>query len=119
MPYVGPAIGLALGSRSPYVRFHAYRSLAEQIVLSLLTACLVAASVGWSLYSLSQSGFDLGKIDWIALVAKSLVVWLLLGLFGILNTLRNVLQGVQAFTGQRPQVRGWVARWSARRAELE
>jgi uncharacterized membrane protein len=109
-PYMGPIIGYVVGSKSSFVRFHALRSLIEQLVLSLLIGFLMACSLGWTIYTLLRDGFDLQKIDWTQQILKAVFFWLLFGLFGLLNTLNSILDGVQALQGRIPTSKKWSER---------
>ncbi|MFN8852269.1 MAG: hypothetical protein ACK5XS_04510, partial [Armatimonadota bacterium] len=36
------------------------------------------------------------QIDWVAMLVKSVVVWLMLALFGLWNTVSSIIQGTRA-----------------------
>lgn len=109
-PYLGPIVGLIMGHRSPYVRFHAVRSLIEQVILSAITFTLIVVSLVWSLASLAQSGFDLQTIDWKTLILKTVAFWMLLGLFWVANLVNALQDAVDGFAGRYPRKFGWTTR---------
>lgn len=118
-PYLGPIVGLVIGSKSRFVRFHAFRSLIEQVALSILIGFFMACSLGWTIYSISKSGFDFQKIDWTQQILKAVGFWLLFGLFGILNTINSILDGVQALSGKVPTSKKWSERLAMKWSRVE
>lgn len=118
-PYMGPLVGFAVGSKSKFVRFHALRSLIEQVALSLLIGFLMACSLGWTLYTLVRDGFDIQKIDWTQQILKMLGFWLLFGLFGLLNALNSIFDGIQALNGKIPTSKKWSERLALKWSRFE
>ncbi|MBS1704326.1 MAG: hypothetical protein JST40_00515 [Armatimonadetes bacterium] len=119
MPYVGPVIGLVIGSQSKFVRFHAFRCLIEQIFATALTLLVVATSLGYSIYTMVKNGvfdhgIDVSKIDWVTLLIKSAITWIAFGLWNLWNVVNSVLDAIQAFSGALPRRFGWCARRAAR-----
>ena len=109
-PYLGPIVGAILCSRSPYVKYHAYRNLIEQIVSTLIIGFLLLCSFTYSVYQIYETqkeGFDLGKIGWITILIKATGIWLLLGLWGIINTVLSVRDALQALRGDLPARPKW------------
>jgi hypothetical protein len=116
-PYVGPIVGLAVAGNSKYVRFHAYRCLIEQIVSTIVIGFLMACSFGFSLYQLwktgtFENGIDLNKVDWVAILVKGVVTWLLFALWGVWNTINSIRDALQANSGLLPKS----PKWSERKA---
>lgn len=112
-PYLGPLAVLVLFHRSPYVRFHAAWALVGQLAYTFWLALFIAANLGYSIYRLIQindNGFEWSDL-WGVLI-KSVVVYLLLGLFTLINTVANVIQAVKAFRGGYWGGTGWTARLS-------
>jgi len=114
-PYIGPIIGIIVGARSPYVKYHAYRNLIEEVMSFLIITFLIICSLSYSIYSLYNSqrdGFDLSKIDWVTMIFKAVLTWLLLGLWTIVNTMLSIRDAIQALGGKLPNR----PKWSERKA---
>ena len=112
-PYTAPIVGFIVGFKLPFVRFHALKSLIEQIALTLIIGVLMIISISWSIYTATgyfQDGFDWNKIDWVQLVLKTIGFWLLIGLFQLLNTIQNLKDAYQAFNGLLPTGKRWTER---------
>jgi uncharacterized membrane protein len=109
-PYLAPIVGIAAFGKSQFVRFHAYRCLIEQVVMTIAIGFLMLCSVSYSLYGFYQQGFDFQKFDWVAFLIKSVVVWLLLGLFQVLNFINSVRDASEAFQGKVPSHPKWSER---------
>ena len=123
LPCLGPIAGLALSDGSKFVKFNAYRCLVEQIVRTVLIGLIVLASLSYSMYSMVRdgvfdNGFDLSKIDWVAIIVKSAVTWIAFAVWGIWNTIGSIKDALQAFSGRMPQRMGWVNRRAAKWAGL-
>ena len=118
-PYVAPVLALLAVRDSTFVRFHAFRALIEQVVRTVIIGILVIASLSYSIYSMVQAGVfadgvDLSKIDWVTLLIKSALTWLALALWGVLNTISSVIDGLQALQGNMPKKLKWADRLAAR-----
>ena len=112
-PYAGPIVGAILGAKSPFVKFHSYRNLIEQIVSTLIIAFLIVCSLSysvWRLYETQKGGFDLGKVEWIPMLVKAGAIWLLLGLWGVINTILSIRDALQALRGEIPNRPKWTER---------
>ncbi len=115
VPYLGPIIGIIVGAKSPYVKYHAYRNLIEEIMSFLVITFLIICSLSYTIYSLYHSqrdGFDLAKIDWVTIIFKAVLTWLLLGLWTVVNTLLSIRDAIQALSGKLPAK----PKWSERKA---
>lgn len=120
-PYVGPIVGVIVGSKSPFVKYHAYRNLIEQVISTLIIGFLMACSLAYSIYSLYNSqkdGFDLSKIDWVTMLMKAAVTWLLLALWGLINTALSIRDAIQALGGKLPVKPNWAQRKAMKWADL-
>jgi uncharacterized membrane protein len=114
-PYMGPIVGSIIGSKSPYVKFHAYRNLIQQVVSAIIIGFLMACSLAYSVYSLynnQKDGFDLSKIEWVPILMKAAITWALLALWGVINTILSIGDALQALRGQLPTK----PKWSERKA---
>ncbi len=112
-PYMGPIVGTIIGSKSPYVKFHAYRNLIQQIVSTIVIGFLMACSLAYSIYSLynnQKDGFDLSKIEWVPILLKAALTWALLALWGVINTILSIGDALQALRGQLPTKPKWTER---------
>jgi hypothetical protein len=120
-PYLGPLVALAVAGGRPYVRYQALKSLIGQVIAGMITFTIIATSIAFSIYQLSQTGFDLSQINWWHLIIKSVAVWLALALFGLWNTLTALREAFAAHGGVlpvRPRLTDRLAtRWA--RANLE
>ena len=120
-PYLGPVIGAVLARNSKFVRFHAYRCLIEQIVSTLIIGTLAITSLAFTIYSLSKTmegGFDWHKIDWQTIVIKSVITYLLLALWGVINTILSIRDAVEALRGQLPAKPKWTERKAMKLAKI-
>ncbi|MBS1727180.1 MAG: hypothetical protein JST51_10710 [Armatimonadetes bacterium] len=120
-PYMGPIVGLVVAARSPYVKFHAFRALIEQVVATVVIGLLIVASLAYSVYSIRESmadGFDLSKINWVALLVKSLATWILLGLWEAVNVVLSIRDALEALRGDVPSKPKWSERRAIRMAGL-
>ena len=120
-PYMGPIVGALLAGQSKFVRFHAYRCLIEQIVSTLIIGTLAITSLAFTIYSLSKTmegGFDWHKIDWQTIVIKSVITYLLLALWGVINTLLSVRDAIEALRGQLPAKPKWTERKAMKLAKI-
>ncbi|MEI8282115.1 MAG: hypothetical protein WCG75_06910, partial [Armatimonadota bacterium] len=64
------------------------------------------------LYNSQRDGFDLAKIDWVTMIFKAVLTWLLLGLWTVVNTILSIRDAVQALGGKLPNR----PKWSERKA---
>jgi uncharacterized membrane protein len=114
-PYMGPIVGAIVGAKSPYVKFHAYRNLIEQVISTIIIGFLMACSLAYSIYSLyndQKDGFDLAKIDWLPILMKAAITWLLLAIWNLINIFLSLRDASQALKGKLPTN----PKWSERRA---
>ena len=117
-PYLAPIAGIFIGAHSPYVRFHAYRMLIEQLVGTLITGVLMASSLAYSVWKLKEdgvldsTGLHTERIDWLGILIKSALTWVLFALWGVWNTLNSLKDALEAGRGHVPSK----PRWSERMA---
>ena len=120
-PYVAPIVGLVVSAKMPFVRYHAARSLIEQLVSSVIIGLLMLASLIYSVWSIKNTmadGFDLSKIDWMTLLIKTAVTWVLLTIWGFINTILNVRDALEALQGKLPARPKWTDRKALKMAGL-
>ena len=120
-PYMGPIIGVIVARKSKFARYHAFRCLVEEIFAALVIGFFILLSLGYSVYAIiksMESGFDLSKIDWGALLIKSLVTWILLALWGAVNTILSIRDTMQALHGNLPDKPKWTERTAMRLAGI-
>ncbi len=116
LPYVAPIAGLVLGVRSPYVKFHSYRMLIEQVLGSILAGILIACSLAYSLWKskndgvIDSVGLHLEKIDWWGLIAKTVIIWVFFALWGLWNTFNSLKDAMEAGRGYLPPKPRWSER---------
>lgn len=121
-PYMGPIVGAIIGSKSPYVKFHAYQNLIQQIISAIIIGFLMACSLAYSIYSLynnQKDGFDLSKIDWVSILLKAFLTWALLGLWAVINTIMSVGDALKALRGEMPSKPKWSERKAIKLAGME
>ena len=120
-PYLGPIVGAVLAGKSKFVRFHAYRCLIEQILSTLIIGILVIFSLAFTIYSLSntmEGAFDWHKVDWQTIVIKSVVTYLLLALWGVINTILSIRDAIEALRGDLPRKPKWAERKAMKLAKI-
>jgi hypothetical protein len=118
-PYMGPIVGAIVGSKSSYIKFHAYRNLIEQVISTVIIGFLMACSLAYSIYALynnQKDGFDLSKIEWLPLLMKAAITWLLLAIWGLINTFLSLRDAAQALQGRLPTKPKWSERTALRLA---
>lgn len=115
-PFWGPAIALVLFGKRPFVRYQAVKALIEQMVAIAVTITIFAISIGITIYQLAQNGFDLTKIDWIQVIVKSLMIWLLLALFNLWNIINAIRDASTAYRGVIPARPKWTERLALSKA---
>lgn len=106
-PLAGPLVTLVVAGGSAFVRRHAWRSLLDSILLSV--ALFVGVVIAFCVFTLPTlleavrtSGASLTWADlWGALI-RALAVWIVLAVIGLINTLHNIKQALQAWNGQAP-----------------
>ncbi len=106
-PVIGPGIAAIVLKKGSYGRFQAIRALIGDLKLFAITATIIAISLATSIYNgiqLIQSG---QQPDWIAMIVKSLAVWLLLALFGLVNTITSILSAIRAYRTEDWGGRSW------------
>lgn len=121
-PYMGPIAGAIVGSNSPYVKFHAYRNLIQQIISTIIIGFLMACSLAYSIYSLynnQKDGFDLSKIEWVPILMKAAITWALLGIWGLINIILSIGDALQALRGEVPAKPKWTERKALRISGME
>lgn len=104
MPFMGPIIGFLISS-SKYVKYHALKAIVEQIITSLIIGTLMICSLSYSIYTLYQSqsgGFDLSKIDWVAMLVKAAITWVLFAIWNLINIVLSLKDAAAANRGQLP-----------------
>ena len=112
-PYLGPIVGAVIAGQSKFVRYHAYRCLIEQVVSTVILVTLLLVSFGYTLYGLSKSmagGFDIHKIDFLTILIKAAVTWVLLGLWEVVNIVLSIRDALEALNGQLPLKPKWTER---------
>lgn len=109
-PFWGPVVAIILFGGRPFVRYQALKALIEQMVAIAVTITIFAISIGITIYQLAQNGFDLTKIDWIQVIVKSLMVWLLLALFNLWNIINAIRDASTAYRGVIPTRPKWTER---------
>jgi hypothetical protein len=116
LPYIAPIAGAVLGKKSPYVKFHSYRMLIEQVLGSILAGVLIACSLAYSLWKLKSdgvldsTGLHTEKIDWIGIIVKSVLTWILFALWGLWNTFNSLKDAMEAGRGYVPSKPRWSER---------
>ena len=104
-PYLGPIVGAVIGAKSPYVKFHAYRNLIQQVVATIIIGFLLVCSITYTIYTTYESqktGIDLSKIDWVTAIVKASVTYLLILLWGFINLILSIRDASQALKGELP-----------------
>lgn len=112
-PYIAPIVGLVVSPKMPFVRYHAARSLIEQLLASIVIGILLLASLlysAWSIKNTMADGFDISKIDWVTLLIKTAVTWVLMTIWGAINTILNVRDAIDALHGKLPTKPKWTDR---------
>lgn len=112
-PYTGPIVGVVVGMKMPYVKFHAYRCLIGQIVTSVIIGTLMIISLSYSIYTTYQNmggHFDLSKIDWFGILIKSAITWVLLAIWNLINIIFAVKDALEAFNGKIPLKPNWIGK---------
>lgn len=103
-PFMGPIIGYAISS-SKYVKYHALKAIVEQVITSIIIGILMIASLSYSIYTLYQSqkdGFDLAKIDWVTMLIKGAITWVLFAIWNLINIVLSLKDAAAANRGQLP-----------------
>ena len=95
-PILGPAGAVLVLQQSPFGKHNAVQSLKGDLKLFAITATIIIISLSASIYSAIQVIQNGQEIDWIGMIVKSVVVWLLLALFGLVNTITSILSAVRA-----------------------
>lgn len=103
-PLLGPIIVFVVGNKSKYVRYHALHSFVGMLLLNLVLVTLGAISLGYSLYNLYQHYQEEFKnFVWWHVLVKSVAVWIVFALIGLVNTVVNIIQAIRAYNGQWPK----------------
>ena len=95
-PIIGPAVAVLVLQQSPFGKHNAISSLKGDLKLFAITATIIVISLSASIYSAIQVIQNGQEIDWIGMIVKSVVVWLLLALFGLVNTITSIISAVRA-----------------------
>lgn len=98
-PILGPLVGLVVLQQSPYAKFHSLKCLRGELIMLLITTSIIVVSLSASIYGAIQVIAHGQPFDWVAMIVKSLVVWLLLALFGLWNTVSSILNAIRAYRG--------------------
>ncbi|MCE2939477.1 MAG: hypothetical protein ACK5UR_08820 [Armatimonadota bacterium] len=98
-PWMGAIVGyfVAMATGNQYARYHAARAFLGEVAALMVTATVIIISLIMSIPSAQlvlQGQWD--QIDWVAMLVKSVVVWLMLALFGLWNTVSSIIQGTRA-----------------------
>ena len=123
-PIFGPLVTLLLSKKSLYGRFHAWRALIGDLKLVAITVIIVAISIGHSIVMLIEnykSGALTGDPWQLVLnfLIKSLIVWLILGAFQLVNTISSVLEALQAARKDHWPVKSSTDKFSAKMSRLK
>ncbi|RYG25067.1 DUF4870 domain-containing protein, partial [bacterium] len=105
-PFIAPAVAGMLWGRSPFVAAHARRAIVEAIWSKLFLVAIAAVSIAislWQAYGLYQRDFRDWSI-WSVLV-KFAIVWLIVTILGIINTVVSVRAAVAAYRGELPKTK--------------
>lgn len=115
-PYAAPIVGSFVGARSPYIKFHAFRVLIEQVLGSIVAGILIACSLAYSLWKLKNdgvldsTGLHTERIDWVGILVKSVLTWVLFALWGVWNTFNSLKDAMEAGRGYVPTKPRWSER---------
>jgi len=113
-PVIGPGIAALVLKRGTYGKFQAVRTFLGDLKLLAITATIITVSLATSIYTgiqLYQSG---EQPDWIAMIVKSLAVWLFLVLFGLVNTITSILSALRAYRADDWGGKSWIDRTARR-----
>ncbi len=107
-PILGPFVFYAFSrNRSKFVSAHSLQALLEFIALKIVLVFAMAASFvysGLTLYhalGLGGAGMSSGDVVW--MVLKALLVWLALGLVGLIVNTISIFQALHALRGKWPR----------------
>lgn len=100
-PIIGPAVALLVLQSSPFGKHNAISSLKGDLKLFTITAAIIVASLSTSIYSAIQIIQNGQEIDWVGMIVKSVIVWLLLAVFGLINTITSIISAVNALNTSR------------------
>lgn len=118
LPYVAPIVGSVIGTQSPYVKFHSYRMLIEQVMSTIIAGILIACSLSYSIWKMKEdgvwdsTGIHPEKIGWVGILVKSAVTWVLFALWGLWNTFNSLKDAMEAGRGYLPPKPRWSERLS-------
>lgn len=103
-PLLGPIVVFFVGRKSKYIRYHALHSFVGMLLLNIVLLTLGAISLGYSLYNLYQhyqENFE--NFVWWHVLVKSVAVWVVFALIGLVNTVVNIVQAMRAYRGEWPR----------------
>lgn len=113
-PVVGPLIVAIASAGRPAARYQALRAFLADLVVFALTATIVVVSIGHSLWTAWQTYRTGDDVNWIAMLVKSVAVWLGLAAFGLWNTVSSLLEGLAVLRGRDRPPQQWLDRLAAR-----
>ncbi len=104
LPLIGPLVVFFAGRKSKYVAYHAMHSLVGMLLLNLVLFTLGAISISYSVYNLYQHYQEEFKnFVWWHVLVKSVAVWIVFALIGLVNTVVNIFQAIRAYNGHWPR----------------
>lgn len=96
-PVFGPLIMWIVANSQPYASHHAKKAFWGDIKLFLITATIIAVSLGFSIVKGIQTIQSGAEFDWIGMIVKSIAVWLLVAAFGLWNTVSSAISALKAW----------------------
>ncbi|AIE85569.1 DUF4870 domain-containing protein [Fimbriimonas ginsengisoli] len=97
-PLVGPAIVWALWRNSPFVSGHARRTFNGTLLLQGVLLFLGACSLIYTIWSISQTGWQ--NVNILALVLRWAIVWVFLIVLEWINILTALRHAYRAYRGE-------------------
>lgn len=104
-PLLGPLVGvLVFGKSNKFVRAHALQALLDTILFNCLIFLAMGASLTYSVIRIIHYiNTNWADFSWQEFLARFLIGWILLAIFGLVNTVISLTQAASAWRGNWPR----------------
>lgn len=98
-PYASPILGWLLFRRDPFIARHCGFRLKREILELVLSAALIVANLGFSVFTAWQSGFKPSGEQLAFGLGRMALLWLIFSLWGLFHIVGCIRGALKAFRG--------------------
>jgi hypothetical protein len=116
-PVFGPLVFALVIGNSPYAKYHGFRAVLNDLKIIVITVVIGLISLSMTIVSIIRLIQEGGQPDWVGMIIKGVIVWLLLAGYGLWNTISSIIDGVGVLTKPEHQPKSKIDRLAAKWAK--